>query len=282
MLPQFSMKDKEPFKTGAQTIFDRLKSRGIDYVEIKKLISRDLPHAALYFESHFRPHTPPQVLRLAGRWRQLLGTDFLLPEEQRKEFARTLTGAEMFAWNALIEASFPKLGAWNLSRKFVPTHRDPEPRHIYPDIQIVAVHEKTGQKRVAVIPGGKGSGAEWGNEWRQAFAELGVLDLVLKQQRRKRLVSARHSQAWPIFTKVVIPRLYDFLAPFYRKRGHVWSEKEKVLKRDAFFSKELLEDMRDVLRQEHPHVFAQITLDQLKAAVHRHITNRRKSTESAK
>lgn len=276
------MKDKELFKSGAQTIFDRLESRRIDYVEIKKLISLDLPHAALYFESHFGPHTPPQVLRQVGRWRQLLEDDFLVPAEQKKEIASTLTRAEMFAWNALIEASFPKLGPWNLSRKFVPTHRDPKPRYIDPDIRIVAIHEKTGETCVAVIPGGKGSGAEWGDEWRKAFVELGLLDLVLKQQRRKRLVSVRHAQAWPIFTRVVIPRLYDFLAPFYRKPGHVWSEKEKVLKRDAFFSKELLEDMRDVLRQEHPRVFAQITLDQLKAAVHRHITNRRKSTESAK
>jgi hypothetical protein len=276
------MNDKETFKSDLRTIFDRLESRGVDYVEIKKLISLDLPHAALYFESHFGPHTPSQVLRQAGRWRQLLGDDFLVPAEQTKDLERTLTGAEMFAWNALIEASFPKLGPWNLSRQFVPTHKDPDPRYIHPDMRIVAIHEKTGQTRVAIIPGGQGSAAEWGDVWKKAFGELGLLDLVLKRQRRKPLVSARHAQAWPIFTKVVIPRLYDFLAPFYRKLGHVWSERERVLKRDAFFSKELLEDMRDILRQEHPHVFARITRDQLKAAVHRHLTRRRKSTESAR
>ena len=276
------MNDKQLFKGDSQTIFHRLQSRGIDYVEIKKLISLDLPHAALYFESHFGPHTPPQALRQAGRWRQLLDDDFIVPEEQKKELTNTLTGVEMFAWNALIESSFPKLGPWILSRQFVPTHRDPDPRYIHPDIRIVAVHEKSGQTRVAAIPGGKGSGAEWGDVWRAAFVELGLLDLVLKRQRRKRLVSARPAQAWPIFTKVVIPRLYDFLAPFYRKPGHVWSEKEKVLKRDAFFTKELLEDMRDLLRQEYPHVFSRTSRDQLKAAVHRHITSRRKSTESAK
>jgi hypothetical protein len=55
-----------------------------------------------------------------------------------------------------------------------------------------------------------------------------------------------------------------------------------VLRRDAFFSKELLDDMGDILRQEYPQVFANTTRDQLKAAVQRHLASRRKSTESAK
>jgi hypothetical protein len=110
------------------------------------------------------------------------------------------------------------------------------------------IHEKTGEKRAAVIPGGPANVAAWDEVWRKAFVELGLLDFGLKRQQRVRLVSARRSQAWPIFTKIVIPRLYDLLAPFYRKRSHVWSDKEEVLKRDAFSPKELLEDMRDILQ----------------------------------
>jgi len=273
---------RETLKNNLPTIFDRLQSRGIDYIEIKKLISIDLPHAALFFDTHFGPRTPPQILRQTGHWRKLLSDDFLLSAEQKKDVEKTLIAAEMCAWNALIETSFPRLGAWSLFQHFVPTDEGSEPSRIHPDIRIVAIHEKTREKRVAVVPGGKDSVASWGDAWRKAFTTLGLLDLVLKRTRRKRLVSQRHSQAWPIFTKVVIPRLYDFLAPYYRKRGNVWSAKEKVLQRDAFFSKELLEDMRDILIQEHPDVFAGMSLDQLKAAVHRHITQRRKSTESAK
>jgi hypothetical protein len=276
------MNDKETSQSNSPTIFHRLNSRGIDYVEIKKLISLDLPHATLYLERHFGPHTAPQILRQAKRWRQLLTHDFILQAEQRKEMEKTLSQWELFAWNALIETSFPKLGAWNLSRMFLQTHIDHEPRYIHPDIQIVAIHEKTREKRVAVIPGGPASVAARGDEWRKAFAELGILDLVLKGQRRVRLVSARRSQAWPIFTKMVIPRLYDFLAPFYRKRGHVWSDKEEALKRDAFFPRELFEDLRDVLQVEHPDVFPHLTLNQLKAAVQRHLARLRKSTKSAK
>ncbi len=277
-----SMNDKETSPSQSPTIFGRLTSRGIDYVMIKKQVSFDLPHATLYLERHFGPHTAPQILRQAKRWRRLLDGDFILQAEQRKEMENTLSMWEMFAWNALIEASFPKLGAWNLSRIPLPTHKDPEPRYVHPDIQLVAIHEKTGERRAAVIPGGPANVAGWGEVWREAFAELGLLELVLERQQRVRLVSTRRSQAWPIFTKIVIPRLYDSLAPFYRKRGHVWSDKEEVLKRDAFFPKELLEDMRDILQLEHPDVFPHLTLDQLKAVVQRHIARLRKSTQSAK
>jgi len=266
----------------SSTIFGRLQARGVDYGEIKKLISLDLPHANLFFETHFGPHTPSQILRHTQRWRKLLGDDFLLSAEQEKDVEKTVIVAEMCAWNALIESSFPRLGAWRLFRHFVAPSEGSKPGCIHPDIRIVAIHEETREKRVAVVPGGKDIVAAWSEAWRKAFTTLGLLDLVLKRTRRKRLVSRRHSQAWPIFTKRVIPRLYDFLAPYYRKRGNIWSKKEKVLTRDAFFSKELLEDMRDILALEQPDVFAGTSLDQLKATVHRHLTQRGKSTESAK
>ena len=263
-------------------IFDRLASRGIDYSQIKWIVSADLPHAEWFFDRHFSPRTAPQVLRQTERLRQMLNGDFLLSSEQKTEIEKTLCGAELIAWNSLVETSFPKLGPWSLSRGFVPTHQDPEPRYIQPDIRIVAVHEETGEKREAVIPGSINSATAWGDTWRKAFTDLGLLDLVSKPRRRKRLVAARPPQGWRIFTKVAIPRLYDFLVPFYRKRGHIWSEKENSLTRDAFFPKELLEDMRDILQQEYPEVFVEMTLEQLKAAIQRHLTHLRQSTEFAK
>jgi hypothetical protein len=269
-------------KGNVPNIFDRLASRGIDYSQIKWIVSADLPHAKWFFDRYFSPHTAPQVLRQANRVRHMLHDDFLLSSEQKAEIEKTLSGAELFAWNALIETSFPKLGPWNLSREFVPTHEDPEPRCIQLEIRIVAIHEATKEKRVALIPGRTNSAATWGDAWRKAFTELELLDLVLKPRRRRRLVAARPSQGWRIFTKVVIPRLYDFLVPFYRKRGHVWSAKENALSRDAFFPKELLEDMLAILRQEYPEVFDRMILEQLKAAIQRHLTHLRQSTEFAK
>ena len=230
---------KNASKSDSLAIFERLSRRGIRYVEIKKIVSLDLPHATLFFERQFGAHTARQVLRQIERWKRLLKGDFILSAAQKREIQKTIGGIEMFAWNALIEASFPKLGPWQMSRRFLPNRHDPELRYIDPDLQIVAIHEETRQKRTALIPGGYSGIADWGNAWRTAFADLGLLGLVLKQESRKRLVVARRPQAWPIFTIGVIPRLYEFLAPFYRKRGHVWSGKENVLTRDAFFPQDL-------------------------------------------
>lgn len=277
-----SITKKEAPEGDPSGIFERLSRRGIEYVDIKKIVSFDLPHATLFFERHFGAHTARQVLRQIERWKVLLENDFILSAAHRGEIQKALGGIEMFAWNALIEASFPKLGPWRLSRQFLPNRQDPVPRYIDPDLRIVAIHEQTREKRTAVIPGGRGSVADWGNAWRTAFADLGLLEFVLKQESRKRLVAARRPQAWPIFTMSVIPRLYDFLAPFYRKRGHVWSGKENVLSRDAFFPQDLLDDLRDLLQVEHPDLFREITRAQIKAEVQRHIGHTRQSTKSAK
>jgi len=275
-----SRKDKP--KEISLSLFERLSRRGIDFVEIKKIVSLNLPHAALFFERHFGSHTARKVVRQIERWRRLLKDDFILSAEQKGEIQKMLAGIEMFAWNALIEASFPKLGPWRLSQRFLPTAQDTEPRFINPDLQILAVHERTGEKRTAIIPGGRDSVSSWGTVWRSAFAELGLLELVLKHRAPKRLVSARRPHAWPVFTMAVVPRLYDFLTPFYRKRGHVWSEKENVLKRHAFFSNDLLDDMRAILQMEHPDIFAQMTRNQLKARIQNHVRRVRENIKSAR
>jgi hypothetical protein len=257
-------------------IFARLTARGIEYVEIKKLVSFYLPHARLYLERHFGPHTAPQIVRQIDRWRKLLSNDFILQKEQRQELEKTLSQWEWFAWNALIEGSLSGLGEWSMSRRWLPTHKDPKPRYVHPATQILAVHHKTGEKRSVVIPGDSSDEVSMADAWREAFTKLGLLDLLLERKRKSRLVSARRSQAWPIFTKVVIPRLYEFMLPYYAKRGHVWSDKEENLKRNAFFPKELLTDMREILQIEHPDAFSRLTIDQLKANIQRHRARRLK------
>jgi len=280
--PSLVEKKPQASKDDSRTLFDRLSARGIEYVEIKKIVSFDLPHATLFFERHFGCHSAPQVLRQVRRWNKLLRNDCILSAEQRREFDQTLSAAEMSAWRALIETSFPRLGPWHLSWTFLPTHEDPELRYIHPDIRIVAIQETTHQTRVAIVRGGITEAFSWGESWQRAFADLGLLELVLKRRTRNPLVSARHSQGWPIFTMVVIPRLYVFLAPFYRKRGHIWSAKENVLRRNAFFPKDLLDDMGEILRLEHPGSFPLMTRDQLKAVIQRHIGRTRQSTKSAR
>ena len=84
-----------------------------------------------------------------------------------------------------------------------------------------------------------------------------------------------------MYTRFIIPQLYEFLAPHYPQRGN-YSEKRNTPKDDvkARFPKELLQDMLDILQMEHPHVFAQTTVDQLKANIQRHLERKARSIKS--
>jgi hypothetical protein len=71
----------------------------------------------------------------------------------------------------------------------------------------------------------------------------------------------------------MIPRLYDLLTPHYQGRVH-HSEKidlQCTVNRPARYPKELLEDMLEILKMHHPHVFEKTTSNQLKAAIQRHL-----------
>src|ERR1700693_4528429 len=89
-------------KRDSLSIFERLSRRGIQYVEIKRIVSLDLPHATLFFQRQFGAHPTRRVLRQVERWKSWLEDDFILSAEQKKEIQKTLGGIEMFAWNALI------------------------------------------------------------------------------------------------------------------------------------------------------------------------------------
>ncbi len=268
----------------ARNIFERLESHGIgadEFGKILRIITFDLPQSTLFFEQQFRDSTPQQVLRQTEKWRQFLATDFILSENQRKDIEKSIALAEMLAWNVLRDKSFPRLGPWHLSCTLLPTSfRDGQPVYIYPNIEDIAIHETTKENRVVVIPGKKADGTSSVDPWRTGFQTLGLLELVLKQRPQKRSVSREQRRLWPIYTQVVIPRLYEYMLPSYRSRGHVWSEKEETLTRNAYYPKDLLRDMLAILQQQHPHAFGSKTAIQLKSIIQRH--RERKSTPTPK
>ncbi len=271
-------------KSESRDIFERLESHGIgtdEFGEILQIIVLDLPQSTLFFEQQFRDSAPQQVLRQTERWRQLLATDFILPESQRKDIEKSISLAEMLAWNVLWDMSFPRLGPWNLFWTPLPTSfRGRQPVFIFPSIEVVAIHQSTKEQRTAVIPGKKADGTSSVPAWRTGFERLGLLELVLKQPSRKRSVSREQGRPWPIYTQIVIPRLYEYMRPYYRSRGHVWSGQEKDLTRDAYYPNDLLEDMLAVLQQQHPLAFARKTAGQLKSMIQRH--RERRSTPNRK
>ena len=85
-----------------------------------------------------------------------------------------------------------------------------------------------------------------------------------------------------MYTQTIIPQLYEFLAPHYTNRGHHSEGRDRAVeRRKALFPKELLEDMLDILRMEHPHVFKQTTVNQLKASIQRYLARKANGIKSA-
>jgi hypothetical protein len=96
------------------------------------------------------------------------------------------------------------------------------------------------------------------------------------------VLSARPPQGWTIFTKRIIPCLYEYLLPYYEKRGHYSQKRDRWKAGKAQFPKELFEDMLGILHIEYGDFFARTSARQLKAVIQRHLQNRHKSTGSSK
>lgn len=267
------------------SIFERLAARGIgpkEYTKIKLIVTLEVPQGALFFERRFPRRKPAQVLRQVETWRNACDGDYLLPGETKSEIESRLAEAEFLAWNALAEAAFLQpVGDWTLSRQMIRTSNGGGEFPFRLETQVTATHTQTGEQRVAALKH-EDVHVSLPRAWQNAFAELGVLNLVRNLPLGEPLVSARAERGWPIYTKTVIPLLYEFLLPCYPKRGHVWSDKEPALTRAARLPKELFEDMLDILRVEHPGVFDEAEESQLKAVVSRSLERKTKSKKSRK
>jgi hypothetical protein len=269
-------------------IFTRLAMHDISgdqYGMVKQIVSFGLPQMLLLYTHQYGHRSIAQVIRQIDQWKELLRKDCVLSETQRSELLRTILGAEAVVWNALIEANLPRVGPWELRMEFVPTSEDEsgQPRYIHPPVRITAVNRETQEVREAIIPYSEPTSSSVGDAYRRAFKELGLYDLTNKGFPAHGLVSARKPQGWPIFTRFVIPNLYEFLLPHYQKAGHYSEKREQTpeLARAALYPQELLEDMVDILKLEHRSWFADYTVGRLKAVIQRHLDRKDSSTKSA-
>lgn len=266
-------------------IFDRLKDRGIpDYGRIKQIVSFQIPQAAFFFADRFGRRTLEQALRQIERWKRFLKTDFLLLPNQRAEVEKWIVQTQMLVSNALVQANFPRVGDWELHYDWIPTGTDEagSPEFIRPGLRITTRRRKPDEVRKALIPSEALYASSLGvNPFQKAFEELGLWEMLEKGSLRRYLISARKPQGWPLYSRFIVPHLYEFLAPYYSERGH-FSEKRDTAdtQRKALFPKELLEDMLDILRMEHPQPFERTTVNQLKASIQRHLARKSQSTKS--
>lgn len=271
--------------SSTSSIFERLAAQGIgrkEYTKIKSIVAFEVPQGTMFFERRFPRRKPVQVLRQIETWRKTCDEDYLIPDETKSEIESRLAEAEFLAWNALAEAAFLQpVGDWMQSRRQIWTPNDSGAFPFRLEIEVTATHTQTGEQHVVVLKH-EDVHVSLPRAWQNVFAQLDVLNLVRNLPLGDPLVSARAEQGWPIYTKTVIPRLYEFLLPYDTKRGHVWSDKETALTRAARLPRELFEDMLDILKVEHPGVFDDADTSQLKAVVSRHFERRTKSKKTRK
>jgi hypothetical protein len=280
------MGSRRKVEASSQDVFKRLASHGVpleNYGTIKKIVAFDLPHSRLFFSRQFERRTISQVFQQIERWKAFLSKDFLLLPNQRVELEKWIQGAEALAWQALIEANFPQVGPWELRFNFVPTGKgDSGPVYSFPGQRITAFNRDSKEKRTVLIPGAEfNDPARHGNAYREAFKNLGIWNNLWKGPAGQSLTSARKPQGWPVFTHSVIPQLYEYLIPYYKKPGHYSDRIDSPgPRRAAHYPRELLQDMLELLCMEHPHVFAQTTIPQLKGVIQKYLHRKDQSTKS--
>jgi hypothetical protein len=270
-----------------QEIFERLTAHGFpleDYVKIKQLVSWSFPQARFRFYREFRGRTINQVLRQIDKDRKFLAKDFILPAEEKLRFEKSFSIAEMLAWQAILEINCYQVGHWRIETVQLPTawDEDGQPQYRNPNLKIIAVHIESEEERQAIIPGQEL--ADFGKRaqaWKHAYQQLGIWDLVYLDSVNKGVLSARRPHAWAVFTKYIIPRLYEYLLPYYEKPGHYSRNRDTFKAGKAQYPNELFEDMLLILHLELPEFFSDASACQIKAAIQKYL-EKRKSTISSK
>lgn len=262
-------------------IYQRLKNRGIQFEDIHRIILSDTPQDTLFIAQWFKGRKISQILKQADDWKAFLKKDFMLSldPDLKSRVEQFILKTELFVWRAVVEAN-RQVGRWYL--EFValvsPMPLDGSPSHIQPASEIRAFNPTTKEMRRAVIPWGKPIDlAATAAAWRRAFEELKLWDRLWKGDLSRLLVSRRARQGWPVYSRFIIPRLYEFMNSHYNSPGHHWASRHgaRSKRRRAEFTNELLVDMLEILKLTHPHVFGRTTLPQIKSAVQRHLNRKR-------
>jgi hypothetical protein len=260
-----------------QEVLDRLSKHGINpenYIEIKRIVSFDIPHGLLLFARRFGRCSIEEVLAQIGRWRKFLESDALLTDDEKRTVARVLEGVELVVCQALLDANLLNIGPWVMRGEHLPTEHDEEGKAIYmrPGTRVIATNRKTGERRSVDISGEESNdAAKRIGAWKRALEELGIWDLVDTGTIYPRVMRSGRQRGWPTFTKFVIPPLYEYLAPHYQYPGHYSEKRDKMKPLKAMYPRELLEDMLLILRFEHPGTFEDMTFRQVKADIQHHV-----------
>jgi hypothetical protein len=292
----------EPAKTNAQVqpaplesdassldaLFARLSARGID-CHVIRLILGHIPQATLFFQRLFPHRSFEQVFEELDRWRKFLERDRLLSPEEKHSLQKILVGKELIACNALLENLSSQHDQWLLQASLVPSWQDENGSPLYtpPGLKLNAQHQETKEAFVVLLrPSQLFSPVECASSWRKLFVTLRLRGVKIKASEYEQLVSARDPQGWPIFTRYIVPQLYDCLIQSFPRKAHYYDLPRRVVAAEphanAMYPQELLETIVEILRFGLPDIFHSTTVADVRGVIQRHLARSRKDINFAK
>ena len=267
-----------------ERLLRRLFRRGIgdvEYSRIKAAITFAVPSGMIRYQLQFEGRPISSVTRQIDRSKEFLDRNTVPSASTRAALETDVSVAEVSMWNALEETGLDTIGEWKLEWSLVPTGSDERgrPLYIFPDLRVTAVHPD-GTRKTAEVSGQDLTASTLVSARVDALKKLGLWDLACKAKVPRLTSSSRRKGAWPVYTRLVIPRLYECLIPYYPAAPHHSERIDKAdTRRNARFPGELFRDMLEILQIEHPRAFSDTTAADLKAAVQRYLE--RKSTGTA-
>jgi hypothetical protein len=91
---------------------------------------------------------------------------------------------------------------------------------------------------------------------------------VLSRPVGHRWRSRREPAGWPVLTQRVIPRLYDYLRPYYDVRQY---RDRRQSRASGHYPAALRRDMTDLIGDFCPHLCEGLTIERVTAAIQRHV-----------
>ena len=91
---------------------------------------------------------------------------------------------------------------------------------------------------------------------------------VLSRPVGHRWRSRRESAGWPVLTQQVVPRLYDYLRPYYRVRRY---HDHRQARPSGHYPAALRRDMTDLIALFCPHLSDGLAIERVTAAIQRHV-----------
>ena len=157
----------------------------------------------------------------------------------------------------------------------VPTGRDAEGLlYRWPDerIQVWGLPGGPGATPVLLEERLVGTREDYTVHWLRAVEALLARHCQLEPLVRRRYLAAwrsfRDRPGWPVVTQTLIPRLYDYLRPYYPTRRYTTGRRAPG---PAAYPRRLMEDLAELLRLERPELCDGLTGRHVQAAVQRYL-----------